>query len=125
MIPLSFVILCHIGFISLFVNYKYYPDIAGNNLNVGSWGTVLKHLKGNLVFKPNHKHKVFYDNLMLPWNHYIPVADDYSDLEERYRWAESNPILSACIAWRGYRIASNYICNIKQHFIDTAITMIS
>ena len=42
---------------SIFARYKYHPDIPGNNLLCGSWGVIKKHVRGNLVFKPNHQSK--------------------------------------------------------------------
>ncbi len=109
---------------SMFSKYKYFPDIPGNNLFCGSWGIIRKHLSGNLVFKPIHKRKFLYDNFMSPWDHYIPVNNDFSNLHDQYIWAENHPNESALIAWKGSTISKHYISNIKEHFIQAAIPRI-
>ena len=104
-----------------FRNFKYYPDIPGNNAMCGSWGTIRKYLRGNLVFKPNHESKMHYDQFMEPWNNFIPVDSDFLELDELYSWAERNQKDALRIAWNGHCIAKNYLRNIGNHFINTAL----
>ena len=70
-----------------FASYRYYPDIPGNSLG---WGTVKKFLYGNLIFKPNHKKQLLYYQFLHPWIHFVPVKDDFSDLEEKFYWSQEN-----------------------------------
>lgn len=107
-----------------FKNFKYYPDMPGNNESCGSWGTVRKHIRGNLIFKPNHKSKMLYDELMTPWKHFIPVDSEFLDLYEKYNWAENNPYESARIAWDGFLVAESYLRNIKDYFIQASLKRI-
>ena len=44
-----------------------------------------------------------------PWQHYIPVKKDLSDLLKRARWVSENPSESAAIAARAQRLASRYL----------------
>ena len=104
-----------------FRNYKYYPDISGNNEMCGSWGTIRKYLRGNLVFKPNHPSKMLYDQMMRPWNDFIPVDSDFLELDNLYSWVEDNQNDAVRIAWRGYCIAKKYLGNLENHFIDSAL----
>ena len=104
-----------------FRRYKYYPDIPGNNEMCGSWGTIRKYLRGNLVFKPNHESKMYYDKLMEPWYNYIPVDSDFLELDQLYSWVEFNQNEAVRIAWRGYCIANKYLRNLENHFINSAI----
>ncbi len=103
---------------SVFGKYMYYPDIPGNNLSCGSWGTIKKYLRGNLVFRPNHARNFYYDKFMTPWENYIPINNDFSNLYDQYMWAENNPCEAALIAWRSHSIARHFIDNIREHFIQ-------
>jgi len=96
--------------------YKYYPDIPGNAL---AWGTIRKYLMGNLIFKPYTKRKLFYYQFMQPWKDYIPVTEDFTDLNEKYQWVESNIEEAAFIAWNGYFKANDYINKVPDYFIST------
>ena len=96
-----------------FASYKYYPDIAGN---VRAWGTIIKYLNGNLVFRPTTPRSLFYDRLMQPGVHYVPVNDSFSDLRDAVDWAERNTSEAALIAWRGQNVAREYLIRIQEHF---------
>lgn len=106
---------------SKFMLYKYHPDLAGNNELCGSWGVIRKYLRGNLVFKPNYKSYMYYDRFLEPWKHYIPVDLEFSDLREKYLWAENHQEEAMRISWEGYCMAKNYLLNIKDYFIKTVI----
>ncbi len=101
-----------------FASYRYYPDIPGNSLG---WGTVKKFLSGNLIFKPNHKKQLFYYQFLHPWIHFIPVKDDFSDLEEKFNWSQENIDQTIKIAYRGYITIYDYLQNIDKHFIDSIL----
>ena len=110
---------------SKFMLYKYHPDISGNNKLCGSWGVIRKYLRGNLVFKPKYTSYMYYDQFLEPWKNFIPVESDFSDLKEKYIWAEKNQEDALRIAWRGFSMAHNYLLNIKDYFIETAIDKIT
>ena len=98
---------------SMFGNAKYYPDIPGNAL---AWGTIRKYLRGCLIFKPESERELYYYRLIKPWIHFIPVKSNFSDLHEKFIWAENNPRQATTIAWRGKQFATEYLHNIKDHF---------
>ena len=104
-----------------FKSYCYYPDIPGNAL---SWGTLRRYLGGSLVFKPDSSRKLLYYKYMSPWQHFVPVRTDFSDLLEKYHWARKNPNEACLIAWEGYNYAYNYIRNVKKFFIEKALDRI-
>ena len=106
---------------SKFMEYKYHPDLAGNNELCGSWGVIRKYLRGNLVFRPSYKSYMYYDQFLEPWKNYIPVELDFSDLREKYLWAENNQEEAIRISWEGFCMATNYLHNIKAYFINTVI----
>ena len=102
----------------VFASYRYYPDIPGNSLG---WGTVKKYLSGNLVFKTNNEKQLYYYQFLHPWIHYIPVKDDFSDLEEKLNWAQKNIDETIYIAYRGYVTIFDYLQNIDKYFINSIL----
>ena len=71
-----------------FANYKYFPDVDGN---VRAWGSIQKFLSGCLVFRPYpSKRKIFSDLFLHPYECFVPVKKDFSDLSEKIIWAENN-----------------------------------
>ena len=109
---------------SKFMLFKYHPDLSGNNESCGSWGVIRKYLRGNLVFKPNYKSYMFYDQFLEPWKNYIPVESDFSDLKEKYLWAENHQEEALRIAWYGSLMATSYLLKIKDYFFKNAINNI-
>tara|TARA_Y100001968_G_scaffold122890_1_gene111825 strand:- start:848 stop:1885 length:1038 start_codon:yes stop_codon:yes gene_type:complete len=109
----------------IFSKYKYHPDIPGNNKSCGSWGVIKKHVRGNLIFKPDHESKMFYDQYMYPWEHYIPVENDFSDLEKQFMWAECNELKASTIAWNGYCQSVSLLKEIKPIFLKKVKNKIS
>ena len=110
---------------SKFLNYKYYPDLPGNNTLCGSWGVIRKYLRGNLVFRPCYKSLMYYDRFLEPWKEFIPIESDFSDLYEKYTWAENNQNESIRIAWNGFSIAKKYLKNIDNYFMSCAMSKIT
>tara|TARA_Y100001968_G_scaffold29193_1_gene22602 strand:- start:683 stop:1756 length:1074 start_codon:yes stop_codon:yes gene_type:complete len=101
-----------------FTYYRYYPDIPGNSL---AWGTITKYLAGSLIFKSEYEKKLYYYKLLKPWTHYIPVNNDFSDLEEKLIWSKNNIAKSLKIAYSGYIVILEYLKNIDNHFINTSL----
>ena len=101
-----------------FGNYRYFPDIPGNSLG---WGTIHKYLAGNLIFKPNHKKVLAYYYLLEPWEHFIPVESDFSDLEEKFKWSQENIDQSIKIAYKGYITIFDYLQNIEKYFMNSIL----
>ncbi len=102
-------------FENTFSNYCFYPDIPGNAL---AWGSIRKYLMGNLIFKSTTKRQLYYYRFLKPWKHYIPVEENFIDLNEKYSWAKSHMQEAAFIAWNGYVQANNYIKNTPEYLIS-------
>jgi len=98
-----------------FANYRYFPDITGNVL---AWGTIRKYKIGSLIFKPDNNRRLYYYKFINKWEHYIPIKNDLSDLEEKYIWAKTNESKAINIAYNGYLVANQYIDNIQNYFSD-------
>ena len=78
------------GFIcrSIQRNYKYILDTDGQ---VSTWdATAWKLNSGSIILKTNSGWcQWFYDDYQ-PFVHYVPIKDDFSDLQEKYRWCEEH-----------------------------------
>jgi hypothetical protein len=71
------------------INYRYILDIDGN---ASTWdATAWKLNSGSIIFKSDSNWVQWFYKDYRPWIHYIPVADDFSDIQEKFRWCEENP----------------------------------
>ena len=106
-------------FENTFSNYCCYPDLPGNAL---AWGSIRKYLMGNLIFKSSTKRQLYYYRFLKPWKHYIPIEENFLDLEEKHSWITSHMEEAAFIAWNGYIQANDYIKNIPEYLISQILS---
>ncbi len=70
------------------VNYKYILDIDGNS---STWdATAWKLNSGSVIFKTESRWRQWFYDDYSPWVHYVPIKDDFSNLQEMYQWCEGN-----------------------------------
>ena len=70
------------------INYKYILDIDGN---ASTWdATAWKLNSGSIIFKTDSNWVQWFYEDYKPWIHYIPVQDDFADIQERFKWCEEN-----------------------------------
>jgi hypothetical protein len=99
------------------VNYKYILDVDGN---ASTWdATAWKLNSGSVIMKTDGPWKQWFYDEYLPWVHYIPIKDDFSDLQEKYNWCETHQLeceemvrKCKCLFQKIYRV-SNMIEYIK------------
>lgn len=85
--------------------YKYLLDVDGE---VNAWsGLFWKLYSKSVVFKVHSHYEQWYYPRLKPWEHYIPVAGDLSDLEEKFHWALANDAACCEIAQSGREFASS------------------
>jgi hypothetical protein len=84
--------------------YKYHIDLGGGGGTTWT-GTIEKLAMPGLLFHHVTPTKDYFHDLLVPWEHYIPIKDDLSDLRDKYEWAESHPIEAKEIAENGTRFA--------------------
>ena len=71
------------------VNYKYIMDVDGN---ASTWdATAWKMNSGSVIFKVESGWRQWFYDEYLPWVHYVPIADDFRDLDEKFAWCENHP----------------------------------
>jgi len=70
------------------IKYKYILDIDGHAC---TWdGTAWKLNSGSIIFKTKSIWRQWFYDDYKPWIHYIPINDDFSDIDEKYAWCESH-----------------------------------
>lgn len=84
-------IFCSSGWVDSkdLVNYKYILDIDGI---AATWdATAWKLNSGSVIFKTDSCWKQWFYDEFEPWKNYVPVKDDFSDIDERFEWCETHP----------------------------------
>ncbi|RVT41027.1 glycosyl transferase family 90 [Sphingobium algorifonticola] len=92
---------------SKILDYKYQVDIDGNT---NTWsGLFLKLLTGSPVLKVKSElgFKQWYYDLLVPWENYVPVEPDLSDLIEKINWLRDNPTQAHRIGNAGRQLANS------------------
>jgi hypothetical protein len=84
--------------------YKYHIDLGGGGGTTWT-GTIEKLAMPGLLFHHVTPTKDWFHDLLVPWEHYVPVSADLSDLRRKYDWAENHPVEARRIAENGTRFA--------------------
>ena len=86
--------------------YRYHIDLGGGGGT--TWeGTLTKLALPGLLFHHETLTKDDYHDRMVPWEHYVPIQMDLSDLKEKFDWAEANPEEAQAIARAGTELAQH------------------
>lgn len=67
--------------------FKYLVHIDGN---VAAYRLGLSLLLGSVILLQESGSQLWFQHMMKPWVHYVPVAADLSDLIERIEWCKSH-----------------------------------
>jgi hypothetical protein len=87
------------------VNYKYLIDLDGHG---STWtGLFLRLLTGSTVLKVNSERgfRQWFHDRLIPWENYVPVKSDFSDLEETVVYLKNNDELAHKIGSAGRELA--------------------
>jgi hypothetical protein len=70
------------------LKYKYIFDVDGHS---NTWcATVWKLYSGSVLIKTNSIWKQWYYDDLKPWVHYVPVENDFSDINQKIQWCIDN-----------------------------------
>lgn len=70
------------------LNYKYIISIPGNDKDSGlNWKLASNSI---VLMAPPKIESWLMEGLLKPWFHYVPLADDYSDLDKIVDWCRNN-----------------------------------
>ena len=67
---------------------KYVVTLQGNDVG-SSFGWQIGTYC--VILKETYPWEVFFDCHFRPWEHFVPISPDLSDVEERLSWCEANP----------------------------------
>lgn len=70
------------------MTYKYLLDVDGWVRTWDAWAWKLA--SGSVVLSPASDWTTFFTELFEPWEHFVPVAGDFSDLGERLEWCRQH-----------------------------------
>lgn len=70
------------------LKYRYLFDVDGYSCSYSRMAWIL--YSDSLLFKHKSTKQQWYYSLLQPFVHYIPIKEDFSDLEQQYLWAENN-----------------------------------
>jgi len=85
-----------------FTAYKYLVSTDGV---AATWKRVATILWTGSVLLMQHRWRQFFYPGLIGWEHYVPVANDLSDLKERYDWLRANPDHAVSIGRAGREFA--------------------
>jgi hypothetical protein len=93
--------------------YRYLIDLGGV-----TYSARLKLLlfAGRPLFIQTRRWREFFFGGLVPFEHYVPVKEDLSDLSSQIDWAEANPQSAAAIARQGQEFAIDHLC--RRHAIE-------
>lgn len=94
-----------------FLKYRFQIDIDGNS---NSWGFLPKLMMGSCILKVVSDWRQWYYDGLRPWEHYVPIKDDLSDLEERVAWCLDNDDAAREIGANGMRYANEIVFGMEM-----------
>lgn len=120
--------ITHSGFMAPYasaieqLNYKYLIDIDGHS---STWtGLFLRLLTGSVVLKVNSRRgfRQWFHNRLIPWENYVPIKSDLSDLEETILYLKNNDELAKSIGEAGCQLAHSM--TLEQE-IDNSLPLVA
>jgi hypothetical protein len=99
-----------------FTACKYLVSIDGVT---STWKRVATILWTGSVLLMQHNWRQFFYPGLVAWEHYVPLADDLSDLKERYDWLRANPECAAALGRAGQEFARHALTRraIDDHYV--------
>jgi hypothetical protein len=104
------------------LNYKYLLDIDGHS---STWtGLFLRLLTGSTVLKVNSSRgfRQWFHHRLIPFENYVPIKSDLSDLEQTIRYLKNNDNLAKSIGEAGCQLA--YAMTLENE-INNALPLIA
>ena len=86
-----------------FAHHRFTLDIDGH---ANAWGLLEKLIFGCCVLKVHSPFEQWYYPRLHPWEHYVPVSADLSDLADAVQWCRDNDAHCEWIAANGARLAA-------------------
>jgi len=111
------------------IKYKYILDIDGWS---NTWdATVWKLYSGSVLLKVKSLWKQWYYDELVEWEHYVPINNDFSDLNEKIDWCINNDDKCKQIIIKAKDFVDNKLNNlyvikkisdsVNEYFIKTGV----
>jgi hypothetical protein len=91
--------------------HRWILEIDGN---VNSWGLLWKLLSGSCVVKVASERQQWYHHTLKPWQHFVPLHADLSDLEAVLVWCQEHGEACESIAQAGQALATDVIRRLDE-----------
>jgi len=82
-----------LSFLDVKKKFKYLIDPVGHSYTTKLYSFL--HSKRVVMLCDEHpvykKSRCEWEKKLVPWEHYVPINSDFSDLVEKYDWCEQNP----------------------------------
>jgi hypothetical protein len=85
------------------ISYKYLLDIDGNSCSYSRMAWILA--SNSLLLKHQSDKIQWYYHKLKPYQHYLPIASDFSNLQQQYEWAESHSLQVQSIVRNSQQLA--------------------
>jgi hypothetical protein len=89
--------------IGIFPQYRYLMDVDGHTANTPR--TALMLYSGSVLFKQITNNFLWFYKQLKPYVHFIPVAEDLSDILSQIEWAKNHDAECQKIAENAYQLA--------------------
>lgn len=94
-------------------SYKYIVNIDGH---VSAYRLSLELAMGNVILLVKSNWKLWYSDLLVPYKHYVPIAEDLSDLISQIKWCQNNDSTCKTIAENATLFYNQYLT--KNSILD-------
>ncbi len=96
-----------------FYQFRYLLEVDGNSC---PWSFLKKLRMNSLVLKVESPYMQWYYPVFKPWEHYVPIKADLSDLNYIVDWVYSNDKKAQEIADRGALLASYFDLDLAERY---------
>jgi len=100
-------------------DYKFLIDIDGI---ANSWSFFEKLLLGSCILKVESPFEQWFYREIAPWQHFVPVSHDLSDLIERIDWCLQHEAQAGAIAERGQQFALRHTPEAAREVVADAVS---
>ena len=98
---------------------RYIVVAEGNDVGTScKW--VLASNSVPFMSKPTHSTWAM-ESTLVPWTHYVPLSDDYSDLYSKLEWARLHPSMCRKIARNGRYYIEQFLDEDRENFIEKRV----
>ena len=87
--------------------YKYIIHVEGHTQ---AYRLSIELATRSVILFVKSKYKIWFEDFLTPWVHYIPVSNDLSDLEEKVKWCIDNDIKCKEITENARKFYDEFLC---------------